>query len=72
MFEHARDKYFYMEIEHFFTCPYCWQEVSMVLDASVSDQTYIEDCEVCCRPIKVWYTVEDGEIADFSADSVDE
>jgi len=61
-----------MEIEHFFTCPYCWQEVSMVLDASVSDQTYIEDCEVCCRPIKVWYTVEDDEIADFAADSTDE
>ena len=61
-----------MEIEHFFTCPYCWQEVSMVLDLSVSDQTYIEDCEVCCRPIKVWNTVEDGEIADFAADSTDE
>ena len=44
----------------------------MVLDASVSDQTYIEDCEVCCRPIKVWYTVEDDEIADFAADSTDE
>ncbi len=44
----------------------------MVLDASVSDQTYIEDCEVCCRPIKVWYTVEDGEITDFTADSADE
>ena len=61
-----------MEIEHFFTCPYCWQEISMVLDASVSDQTYIEDCEMCCRPIRVLYTVEDGEIADFTADSTDE
>lgn len=44
----------------------------MVLDASVSDLTYIEDCEVCCRPIKVWYTTEEGEIADFAADSIDE
>jgi len=44
----------------------------MVLDVSVSDQTYIEDCEVCCRPIRIWYTVEDGEIGDFTADSVDE
>ena len=44
----------------------------MVLDASVSDQTYIEDCEVCCRPIRIWYTAEEGEIADFAADSVDE
>jgi len=61
-----------METEHFFTCPYCWQEVSMVLDLSVSDQTYIEDCEVCCRPIRIWYTVQDEEIADFTADSIDE
>ncbi len=44
----------------------------MVLDVSVSDQNYIEDCEVCCRPIKIWYTAADGEIDDFSADSVDE
>jgi hypothetical protein len=61
-----------MEIEHFFTCPYCWQEISMLLDASVSDQSYIEDCEVCCRPIKVWYTADDGEITDLTAESVDE
>ena len=44
----------------------------MVIDLSVSDQSYIEDCEVCCRPIRIWYTVEDGEIADFTADSIDE
>ena len=61
-----------MEIEHFFTCAYCWQEVSMVLDLSVNDQAYVEDCEVCCRPIKIWYSVEDGEVADFTADSIDE
>ena len=36
-----------MEIEHFFTCPYCWQEISFVLDLSVAQQNYIEDCEVC-------------------------
>ena len=44
----------------------------MVLDLSVSDQTYFEDCEVCCRPIRIWYTVEADDIADFTADSVDE
>ena len=44
----------------------------MVLDLSVTDQSYIEDCEVCCRPIKIGYTVEDGEIAGFAADSIDE
>jgi len=44
----------------------------MVLDLSVSDQAYIEDCEVCCRPIRIWYNVEADDIADFTADSIDE
>ncbi|MDC6405334.1 MULTISPECIES: CPXCG motif-containing cysteine-rich protein [Maribacter] len=39
--------------EHFFQCPYCWEEVSMLMDPSISKQTYIEDCEVCCNPIEV-------------------
>ncbi|MDX1548096.1 MAG: CPXCG motif-containing cysteine-rich protein, partial [Rhodothermales bacterium] len=39
--------------EHHFTCPYCWQTISMLLDLSVDEATYTEDCEVCCRPIVV-------------------
>jgi hypothetical protein len=39
----------------------------MVLDTSVGKQTYIEDCEVCCRPIEVRYSVEDETLLDFSA-----
>lgn len=39
----------------------------MVLDLSVRRQTYVEDCEVCCRPIKVSFTVEDDELAEFYA-----
>jgi len=54
-------------MEHFFTCPYCWQMISMVLDASVSEQTYVEDCEVCCQPIEVSYTVEDEALTEFEA-----
>ncbi len=41
----------------------------MVLDTSVCGQTYIEDCEVCCRPIEVRYTLEDDEVSDFEANS---
>jgi transcription elongation factor Elf1 len=54
-------------MEYFFTCPYCWEEISMVLDLSVTTQTYVEDCEVCCNPIEVRYLVEDDAIVDFSA-----
>ena len=39
----------------------------MVLETSVHRQTYIEDCEVCCRPIEIRYAVEDGFLVGFEA-----
>jgi hypothetical protein len=54
-------------MEHFFSCPYCWQEISMVLDPAVKSQTYVEDCEVCCHPIQIRYSFEDGDIVNFEA-----
>jgi len=54
------------ELEHLFTCPYCGSEISMLLDRTVS-QEYVEDCEVCCKPILIRYTTEDGEIIQFEA-----
>jgi transcription elongation factor Elf1 len=59
------------EVEHSFTCPYCGEEISMVLDLSVRHQTYVEDCEVCCNPIEISYTVEDDALADFSAKTLE-
>ena len=32
-------------------CPYCGETISILVDHSVEGQQYIEDCEVCCRPI---------------------
>jgi transcription elongation factor Elf1 len=54
-------------MEYFFTCPYCWQEISMVLDVSEPHQTYVEDCEVCCKPIEVEYTLQDETVSEFEA-----
>ncbi|HYR83270.1 MAG TPA: CPXCG motif-containing cysteine-rich protein [Terriglobia bacterium] len=54
-------------MEHFFVCPYCAETISMVLDTSVSSQTYIEDCEVCCRPIQIRYVFEDEAVMEFEA-----
>ncbi|MEO7673251.1 MAG: CPXCG motif-containing cysteine-rich protein [Pyrinomonadaceae bacterium] len=61
-----------MEIEHFFSCPYCWEEISFVLDASLEGQSYIEDCEVCCQPIEIRYRVEDHGIVDFEANGIEQ
>lgn len=61
-----------METEHFFTCPHCWQRISFVLDLSIAEQSYIEDCEVCCRPIQIDYRAENDRLIDFDAESVDQ
>jgi Cysteine-rich CPXCG len=58
-------------MEHTFTCPSCGEEISMVLDLSVSRHTYIEDCEVCCTPIEISYTVQDDALASFDAKTLE-
>ena len=32
--------------------------ISILVDCSVEDQSYIEDCEVCCRPINLWIHID--------------
>ena len=32
-------------------CPYCGERFELIVDPSVPEQTYTEDCYVCCRPI---------------------
>ncbi len=45
------------------SCPYCGEVIAILLDCSVHEQNYIEDCQVCCRPIsfKLWQDF-DGDI----------
>jgi len=45
-------------------CPYCGESIEIVIDDSLGDQRYIEDCQVCCRPISIAVTRdEDGALA---------
>lgn len=53
-------------------CPYCWEEIEVVVDCSIEEQEYIEDCSVCCRPIIISATIAQGEIASITARSEDE
>ncbi|MEM6327593.1 MAG: CPXCG motif-containing cysteine-rich protein [Bacteroidota bacterium] len=59
------------EIEHAFYCPYCLAPITMLLDPSVGQQTYVEDCEVCCSPIEVTYAVADETVHAFEAERMD-
>jgi len=57
-------------LEHFFQCPYCWQNISMLLDKSIPNQTYIEDCEVCCQPIEVTVQFDNNELINFEVNNI--
>ena len=39
-------------------CPYCWELIEVLIDGSVNEQAYIEDCQVCCRPINISVNIE--------------
>lgn len=58
-------------MEHFFTCPYCWEEISMILDSYEEQSEYIEDCEVCCRPIEIRFRLEEEQLMAFSASVIE-
>ena len=43
-------------------CPFCGEAISVVVDSSAGSQSYIEDCQVCCRPMQVIVEVDlDGD-----------
>lgn len=44
----------------------------MILDSSVRQQTYIEDCEVCCNPIEITPSFETNELIGFEAQSIEQ
>ncbi len=56
------------EQEVFFECPYCGEAISMLVDPSAGAEEYIEDCEVCCRPIQISFEVDSGKVSDFVAE----
>lgn len=45
---------------HGVQCPYCGEPLELVVDASAGPQQYVEDCAVCCRPLEVAVSVDEG------------
>lgn len=45
-------------------CPYCGEPFETAVDLSSGSTSYIEDCQVCCRPIEFRLEVaDDGALA---------
>jgi len=43
-------------------CPYCGELIEVMVDPSVPEQQYIEDCSVCCHPIEFRVICADDEV----------
>jgi hypothetical protein len=41
-------------------CPYCGETFETVIDLSCGSTSYIEDCQVCCRPIEFRLEVDEA------------
>ena len=46
-------------------CPYCGERLETRVDLTAGEREYIEDCEVCCRPIEL--SIELDEAGALSA-----
>lgn len=53
-------------------CPYCGEQIDLLVDCSIELQEYVEDCSVCCRPIVVAVSSLEGEILSLQARSENE
>lgn len=34
-------------------CPFCGESIELAIEMTLAHQQYVEDCEVCCRPMIV-------------------
>jgi hypothetical protein len=52
-----------MQDEASYFCDSCGEEIVVPIDLAAGDeQTYVEDCPVCCRPQVIHVTIDaDGE-----------
>jgi hypothetical protein len=53
-------------------CPYCGEQIEVLVDTSVNRQEYIEDCSVCCRPIVISVVASFDEVESIEARTEDD
>lgn len=50
-------------------CPFCGEQITIVVDTSAGSQSYIEDCQVCCQPMHIVIETDDGTLQSVRADA---
>ena len=57
-------------LEEVVSCPYCGESIRVLIDHQEAGQQYIEDCQVCCKPIV--FKLALNEMGDVSVSVHDE
>lgn len=52
-------------------CPHCFEWVDVLVDLSIAEQSYVEDCSVCCHPMTIAYRAPGGELEYLDAQRLD-
>jgi hypothetical protein len=55
-----------LTVETEITCPHCGEVFPLQIDTSQREQTLIEDCTVCCRPIVLTIQCRPGAVLSVS------
>jgi hypothetical protein len=51
-----------------FQCPWCGEVSGTPVDLTTGDRSWIEDCQVCCRPMRIAIELDDrGALARVTA-----
>jgi len=50
-----------LQNEYPILCPYCGQSIGIMVDQSIGQQQYVEDCQICCRPITFHIDLSDRD-----------
>ncbi|MDA3912677.1 CPXCG motif-containing cysteine-rich protein [Oleiagrimonas sp.] len=53
-------------------CPYCGEPIELTIDCSLGAQRYIEDCQVCCKPIEVAVRIQHDGLPEVAVRHQDE
>ena len=61
-----------IENDYEFACPHCGVNLSVRLDVTGGPKLgFTQDCETCCRPIKIRIEFEADDVVSFSAEPED-
>lgn len=56
--------------EQVVSCPYCGEAIEVLIDGQEAGHQYVEDCQVCCKPIV--FSVEVDSMGSLSVSVRDE